>query len=164
MSENDITTRTRQDILTDIESEIREIMYRDALNGANDYAAVKVAPDGSVYSVREPSYCLSVDEWEGDPPHIVTVWNAKGMRPSAGRDDGVFEWEEIETIDAAKCWEDGGVVFCGDREGDDYQEIEDVFLSDGKVYRLTDSLVEEFDLVEIMGKIDSDLDEYEWIP
>lgn len=160
------TTKTRQELLNEIETEIRDIMHADLRNGANDYAYVRVAADGSVYSGREASYCVGMDEWEGKPPHTVTVWSANGMRGSAGRDDGVFIWEEVETIpEGVNCWEDRGEVFVGDPDGDEpIRKIEDCFLAGRVVNRLTDDMVEVIDLTDLLSEIDDQIDEYEWLP
>lgn len=159
------TTKTRQDLLDEIETEIRDIMTSDLREGANDYAYVRVAVDGSVYSGREVSYCVGVDEWEGKPPHTVTVWSAKGMREPAGPDDGAFEWEEIRDIPkGVDFWTDRGSVFIGNPDTDD--KIEEVvgFVRGRTIYKLSGRLVNAIDLTDIMREIDDQLDEYEWLP
>jgi hypothetical protein len=154
---------TRQDVLDAIESEIRTVMRNDAWNGANGYRYVKVQPDGvTVYSGLEPSYCQTIDEWEGKAPHTVTVWSCSQMESPAGKDDGVFCWEEVAE---SKPWaEDCGRVYLVDSDGDQGEQLDGVFADGGKLYRLINELVEEFDLTELMEKIDAELNAFDWIP
>lgn len=133
-------TRTREDIMADIEDAIRETMIADMRNGANDYAYVRVWPDGSVTSGREPSRCIPESEYFAREPHCVTVWSAQGIRPAAGPDDGVFAWDACEAAD------------------------EGAFERDGEWYRLSDELVDPLDIDELLREIESTLDQHEWIP
>lgn len=127
------------ELLDRIEDEIRVILYTDSRDGANDYAYVRVSPDGTVYSGREPSRCLPINEWERRPPHTVTVWSACGVRPPARPEDGIFEWDEAQAGD------------------------EDVFESDGSLWKLSDRLLEAFDLREVIGDIEEELEQYKWL-
>lgn len=91
-----MTTETEariDEIMTAIEDTAVEIMREDLANGANDYAWVRVAPDGSVYSGRSVSRECGEDEYYSRVPHPLTAWDARGLRPSADPCDGVFAWK-----------------------------------------------------------------------
>lgn len=149
---------SRQEILEKIQDSIRGIMIEDAKRGANDFAYVRVYPDGSVVTGREASYTVPESEYFRREGHPVTVWGARGMRESAGFDDGVFAWNEVPApSDITQ--EDIDQAF---RYGD--RSRPDLLLQDGKWYELTDDLVEDLDLAECMASIEETLDQYEWFP
>lgn len=137
------TTRTLAEILSDVEDNIREIIAEDYRHGANDYAYVRVWPDGSVTSGRAPSWECPESEYFGREPHPITVWAESGFREAAGPQDGIFECEEVE----------------GDAEDSD-----EMFVSDGKRYRLTTDMVEQIDLADTMREVENRLSEHDWIP
>ena len=136
--END--TRTRADIMADISDAIIGIMIRDLRWGANDYAYVRVYPDGDVVSSREPSRCVPMSEYYREEPHPVTVWSASGCRGAVYIDSGMFEWDEVEAGG-------GGAL-----------------KHNGKWWTLSDRLVDPIDIESVLAEIDRSLDEHEWLP
>lgn len=99
------TTRTLAEILSDVEDNIREIIAEDYRHGANDYAYVRVWPDGSVTSGRAPSWECPESEYFGREPHPITVWAESGFREAAGpaedSDEMFVSDDMVEQIDLA---------------------------------------------------------------
>lgn len=148
-------TKTKAEILYEIEEAIREIMHDDLRHGANNYAYVRVWPDLTVTSGREPSYCVPEGEYFKRTPHCVTVWSASGMRTSAGFDDDVFEWEEVEApADLDENEDRIGYRYARDNSEEDLNRGED-----GKWYRLTEDLANPLDLSDVMQEVETRLDE-----
>jgi len=134
------TTRTRQEIMDDIEREIREIVLQDLKKGADDYAHVRVEPDGTVIASRDTSWTMTYAEFNRTAPHPVTVWSVNGLREPAGNEDGVFEWEPCDA----------------DTEGS--------FYAQGQHWLLTETLVNELDMSQYTADIPKLLDGFDWIP
>jgi hypothetical protein len=152
------STLTRQDILEQVESEIREILLADARDGANDHAYVRINRDGSVYSGREPSYSLTIDEYERKEPHTLTVFSRSGLRESAGFEDNVFEWEEWPT--PRDLTEDEQSKGFRQAQG----EAPDLYRQGTVWYSLSRQLLEPFDVADIMSEVESRMDECDWLP
>ena len=129
------TTKTRQDVIDEIRDEIHAMILADLRSGANDYAAVRVWPNLDVIAVREPSHCTPESEYFGRDPHCVTVWSTDRMREPAGREDGVFEWDEASESD------DGA------------------FFADGQWWTMSDRLVDNLDMSDVMAEAERRLDD-----
>lgn len=159
------TTKTRRNVLDEIEEAIQQITIKDLRDGANDYAFVRVWPDGSVTSGREASYCVPESEYFARGEHPVTVWSSMGLRESTGPYDGVFEWDEIQEVPIdAEFREEGGTVFIEHPDADGEPLRISGFVSEGIIYRLSDRLVEPLDLSDVLAEVDTMLDDYEWLP
>jgi hypothetical protein len=149
-------------------------MLEDARNGANNYAFVRVAPDGSVYSGRDVSPSTPESEYFRHKPHPITVWSVRGFRSAQTGDQGIFEWQEIDVKNELNDGEyidfDGSIPFIYDSEGEPVESVEErvkVFCWEQKGHWYTtdkEYLKEEFDLCDILSEIDKQLDEFDWIP
>lgn len=154
-----------QTILDEIEDEIRQIMFEDCRDGANDYAYVRVYPDGEVVSGRDASWSCHMSEYYGESPHPLTVWSASGFRESQTGENGVFCWEEVEIplldgeiIDT----ETGGIYNLGVKTDDVENRMgRHCWYYEGVWYTTDEeNLAEDFDLREIMSEIEESLEEW----
>ena len=68
-------------------------------------------------------------------------------------------------MEESRSWkEDCGRIYLVDEEGDQLEELSGVFFAEDQLWKLQNELVKEFDLSDLLTKIDEDLNEFGWIP